>query len=193
MKTRIKLNGFLIFVAVMLVAFFPRAFLRGCSHTLLGLIARVAGILLILSGQYLRVIARGYKADNSGNGKLLIQGGPYALTRNPMYLGIFLIGLGMGAAIFRCWVTGLLLAVFVLRYVRLMLSEEKKLAGIFGDSYTAYCQKVPRLFPDLSKLFSQDVRGCLFLKKGWLYKEIGSIIATLSATLLLGVWGVIRR
>ena len=193
MKKRIKFNGFLIAAAAALVLFFPGIFLRRDDTALSGQAARIAGALLILAGQLLRVSARGYKAENSANGRLLVESGPYALVRNPMYLGIFLIGLGLGCALFQYWAICLFLAIFAVRYVRLIFSEEKKLLVIFGNSFVDYCKKVPRFFPSPKKLRGKEIRGYLPLKRAWFVKEIGSIIAVLSAAFLAGWWGAIRK
>jgi hydrogenase maturation factor HypF (carbamoyltransferase family) len=64
----------------------------------------IFGIALILLGQIFRVSGRGYKAEQSQQGQVLIEGGPYILVRNPMYLGILLIGLGIVLMLFNWWV-----------------------------------------------------------------------------------------
>lgn len=189
MKRRLKVNGFLIFVALMLIFIFPRVFLRAHAEILAVQVVRVLGVFLILLGQLLRVSSRGFKAEHSGNGRHLIQGGPYSLVRNPMYLGILLIGIGLGLALFKYWALCLFLLIFVIRYIPLLFSEEKKLLGLFGESYAGYCKTVPRLIPGLKSLFEKNIRVCLPIKPAWLYKEIGSIIAVLSLTLLLWYWG----
>jgi hypothetical protein len=78
MKKRLKVNGIIGFCAVLLIAIFPTVFLRTESLELWESIAEIFGIAMILMGQLFRISARGYKAENSLNGKTLIQGGPYA-------------------------------------------------------------------------------------------------------------------
>ncbi|MCX5697126.1 MAG: isoprenylcysteine carboxylmethyltransferase family protein [Candidatus Omnitrophica bacterium] len=192
MKKRLKINGVLIFISAALIILFPHIFLRRYSAVLADQAVRISGVLLVIIGQLLRVSARGYKAENSGNGKLLIQGGPYALVRNPMYLGILLIGIGMGGALFKYWVVFAFIIIFIFRYLMLIFSEEKKLLGVFGNAYLEYSSKVPRLLPPLRKLFTGDILGSVPLKPEWLYKEIGSIVAVLSAIVFLWCWGLIR-
>ena len=192
MKRRLKLNGVLIFIAVVLVAIFPHIFLRRYSFALTAQAVRISGFSLVLLGQLLRVSARGHKAENSGNGSQLIQTGPYALSRNPMYLGILLIGLGIGLALFKYWVILVFLAIFFARYVKLAFAEEKKLLGVFGNAYADYCRQVPRFLPRMKLSFAKDIRAVLPLKRPWLYKEIGAIIATLLAAAFFMVWENIK-
>ncbi len=192
MKKRLKINGILIVIAAALIFIFPRIFLQGRSVNLSAWFIRICGFILIILGQLLRISARGFKAENSGNGSSLIRGGPYALVRNPMYLGILLIGIGMGLTLFKYWVSCVFIIIFIFRYVMLIFTEEKKLLGVFGNTYVEYSSKVPRFFPPLKNLFAGDILGFVPLKPAWLYKEIGSIVAVLSAIVLLWCWGLIR-
>ncbi len=146
----------------------------------------------ILLGQLFRASARGYKSEHSGEGTLLIQGGPYSLVRNPMYLGILLIGLGIVLMFFRWWVAGVFLFIFILRYVLLIFKEEKKLLKIFPEEYPSYQLQVPRLLPSAEALLQKDIKAYLPLKPSWLKKEIGTILAVLLFTLLLESWEDIK-
>ncbi|MCX5714907.1 MAG: isoprenylcysteine carboxylmethyltransferase family protein [Candidatus Omnitrophica bacterium] len=192
MKKRLKINGILIAIAAVLVIIFPKIFLQGRSINLSAWFIRICGIILIILGQLLRISARGYKAENSGNGSQLIQGGPYLVVRNPMYLGIFFIGAGLGLAVFQYWVICIFMVIFTIRYVILAFTEEKKLLGLFGDDYTRYCKKVPRFFPSFNSLFRYNIGEYLPLKSSWFYREIGSMVAVLVAALLFSAWGIIR-
>jgi protein-S-isoprenylcysteine O-methyltransferase Ste14 len=193
MKKRLKINGALIVCAAVLVLIFPKVFLQGRSTGLFSWIIRTCGVILILSGQLLRISARGYKQEHSGNGSLLIQGGPYAWVRNPMYLGIFLIGTGLGLAVFQYWVLGAFTLIFAARYMTLVFSEEKKLRDLFGAEYGEYCKRTPRLFPNPLYLLRHNLGDSLPLKTAWFYRELGSVLAVLAATLLLGSWGAFYR
>jgi protein-S-isoprenylcysteine O-methyltransferase Ste14 len=194
MKKRLKINGIIIFCATVIVAFFPKVFFRSHgSGTILEEYIEIMGFSLILLGQIIRVSARGYKAEHSREGQVLIQGGPYQVVRNPMYLGIFLIGLGVVLAVFKLWVAVIFIMIFVIRYILLMYKEEKKLRSAFPDAYRQYCQKVPRILPKLSTLINLDISEYLPIKLSWFKKEIGSILALLFFTLLVGSWEDISR
>lgn len=193
MKKRLKINGILIAIAAALIFVFPGIFLQKFSATLCVWLMRLAGIFLILLGQFLRISARGFKSENSGNGTQLIQGGPYLLTRNPMYLGIFCIGLGMGLALFQFWAICVFVVIFVVRYVTLIFTEEKRLLERFGNTYAEYCKRVPRLFPSFNNMLRNGMRQGLPVKLSWVYKEIGSVVALFTAVLLFGAWGMLHK
>jgi protein-S-isoprenylcysteine O-methyltransferase Ste14 len=195
MKKRLKINGIIITLACFSIAFFPTFFLRverGGVSGLIDLTAEIFGVALILLGQILRVSARGYKAEHSQEGLTLIQDGPYSLVRNPMYLGILLIGLGIMLMLFEWWVACLFLFFFAIRYLLLILKEEKTLSSRFSADYRVYCQKVPRILPFLPAIFKMDISACLPLKLRWLKKEIGPILTVLFVTFLLESWEDIK-
>ena len=76
----------------------------------------------------------------------LVSHGPYALTRNPMYLGhiIFLIGL---TAAFHSWLGLLITVVTAVWFHRRVLNDEKKLPARLGAPYLEYQQRVKRWIP----------------------------------------------
>jgi len=151
------------------------------------------GIALMLMGQILRVSARGYKSEHSQDGSILIQSGPYAFVRNPMYLGILLIGIGIVLMVFKWWVALIFLAVFSIRYMVLTFKEEKKLKAVFGRQYEDYCKLVPRILPSLGAICNKDIREFLPLKISWLKKEICPILLVLFITLLIESWEDIKN
>lgn len=193
MKKRLKLNGIIMVCAMIVVAFFPKFFLRGYSGGFWGESLDVLGFALILLGQIIRVSARGYKAENSQDSWALIQGGPYQVVRNPMYLGIFLIGLGVVLAVFKWWAIVIFIIVFIIRYILLIYKEEKKLLLMFPDTYLKYCQKVPRIFPSLSGVIKLNIIEYLPLKIIWFKKEIGSILTLFLFVLLVESWKDITK
>lgn len=192
MKKRLKINGFIMFIAVFLVAVFPSVFFRYNSTGYFDEIAEILGIVFILLGQIFRVSARGYKSEHSQNGHSLIQGGPYALVRNPMYLGILLIGLGIVLMLFKWWAACIFLLVFAFRYLALIFKEEKKLRVLFPQDYPDYCAKVPRILPSLVALLKMDISEYLPLKLSWLKREIGPILAVLLIAFFIESWEDIR-
>jgi protein-S-isoprenylcysteine O-methyltransferase Ste14 len=105
--------------------------------------AAVAGSLaLVLPGLWLRGYAAGYVKKK----RELTQTGPYAYTRNPLYLGSMLMAAGFAVALLS-WLVAVVLAVgFVVIYVPVIASEERYLRATFPD-FEAYCRRVPRLIP----------------------------------------------
>ena len=102
-------------------------------------------LLLVLPGLWLRAYASGYVKKN----RELTQTGPYAHTRNPLYLGSVLIAAGFAVALLSWPVAAMLAAMFVIIYVPVIASEERFLRSNFPD-FDAYCRRVPRLIPRLT-------------------------------------------
>jgi protein-S-isoprenylcysteine O-methyltransferase Ste14 len=99
-------------------------------------------LVLVMPGLWLRAYASGYVKKNQE----LTTTGPYAYTRNPLYLGSVLIAAGFAVALLS-WPVALLLAVFFLAiYVPVIASEERFLRATF-PGFEAYCRRVPRFFP----------------------------------------------
>ena len=103
-------------------------------------------VLLVLPGLWLRAYASGYVKKN----RELTQTGPYAYTRNPLYLGSILIAAGFAVALLSWPVASMMAAMFLIIYVPVIASEERFLRSTFPD-FAAYCQRVPRLIPRLSR------------------------------------------
>jgi protein-S-isoprenylcysteine O-methyltransferase Ste14 len=99
-------------------------------------------LLLVLPGLWLRGYASGYVKKN----RELTQTGPYAHTRNPLYLGSILIAAGFAVALLSWPVAAMLSAMFLIIYVPVIASEERFLRSTFAD-FDAYCRRVPRLIP----------------------------------------------
>jgi protein-S-isoprenylcysteine O-methyltransferase Ste14 len=102
-------------------------------------------LLLVLPGLWLRAYASGYVKKN----RELTQTGPYAYTRNPLYLGSILIAAGFAVALLSWPVAAMLAAMFLIIYVPVIASEERFLRSNFSD-FDAYCHRVPRLIPRLT-------------------------------------------
>lgn len=116
------------------------------------LLARPTAALLLLGAtlSLLGVALRGWAAGFIHKDRELSTAGPYAHTRNPLYLGSFLIGLGVSVAAGR-WELLLLFGVFyVLVYGRVIRGEARALGEQFGESYARYAGEVPLFFPRLA-------------------------------------------
>jgi hypothetical protein len=104
-------------------------------------LASGGGIALV--GLLLRGLAAGYLEK----GRRLATCGPYRYTRNPLYLGSFLMGAGFAIAA-ASWVLGLaFLIFFLLIYAPVMRREEEELRRQFGGEYERYAGSVPLFFP----------------------------------------------
>lgn len=182
----------MIFLATCIILIFPKFFIRFNSANLLDGLEDILGFGMLLFGLLLRISSRGFKSENSRHGHALVKQGPYALVRNPMYLGIILIGLGIVLVLFKWWVAIFFILVFSVRYAYLIVKEEKKLIEHFGSEYRDYMSSVPRLFPRLDGIIKKDLREFIPLKLSWVSRELPSVIGVISAVLFIESWEDIR-
>jgi protein-S-isoprenylcysteine O-methyltransferase Ste14 len=111
----------------------------------------IFGVLISFMGACLRYWASGYlRKDN----KLTVSG-PYQLTRNPLYFGTFLMGVGSCLLTQSLALTSFCIFVFGGIYHFVILGEEQKLRKLFGKDYETYTSLVPRFFPDPTRLFGK--------------------------------------
>jgi protein-S-isoprenylcysteine O-methyltransferase Ste14 len=96
-------------------------------------------------GLALRAWAAGHIRKNDA----LATSGPYAFTRNPLYLGSFILGLGFTIAAGRPWLGLLFAALFLGIYLPVMRVESATLSRIFGDDFRRYAEEVPLFLPRL--------------------------------------------
>jgi protein-S-isoprenylcysteine O-methyltransferase Ste14 len=103
----------------------------------------IAGSIVALVGLGVRAYAAGHLEKDQN----LATGGPYAYTRNPLYLGSLLIGIGLVLAGAQ-WVLGVVFVIFFLVvYGPVMRREEKRLRQHFGGKFDEYSAAVPLFFP----------------------------------------------
>lgn len=100
------------------------------------------GGVFIATGLVIRAAASGHIRKN----RELTVTGPYAYTRNPLYLGSILIALGFVVAARNLWIALGTLAMFVIIYLPVIRDEERYLRSAF-PGYNAYAVEVPRFFP----------------------------------------------
>jgi protein-S-isoprenylcysteine O-methyltransferase Ste14 len=105
----------------------------------------LASLVLVVPGLWLRGYASGYVKKNAE----LTTTGPYAYTRNPLYLGSMLIAFGFAAAAWNLAIFVALAVLFAAIYVPTIQSEEAYLREHFAG-FDAYARAVPRLLPRLT-------------------------------------------
>jgi protein-S-isoprenylcysteine O-methyltransferase Ste14 len=106
------------------------------------------GGLVALCGLAIRAWSSGHIRKNDA----LATSGPYAHTRNPLYLGSFILGIGFTvAAAGRWWLLlvlgGLFAALFLGIYLPVMRVEAATLGELFGEDYERYARAVPLFVP----------------------------------------------
>ena len=142
-------------------------------------------LTFIIAGQIWRCWAVGfiglYRGENVKAQKLATTG-PYALMRNPLYFGNFLIGFGWAIIAGVYAVIIFIVSFYILYNLVIIPHEEKFLKNKFGLQYEYYCSKVKRFFP--KKFNLKDLRGN-FDSKILIRSEIHTIISTLIGTLII--------
>jgi hypothetical protein len=115
-----------------------------------GLLVMLWGFLQFrMAGSYRRGQGAGSTGFGSGNmPDVVVEDGPYAFTRNPMYLGhlIYLFGV---ATFFRSKTGDLVLMANALWFHRRVLKDERLLRKKFGAQYAEYSRRVKRWVPYL--------------------------------------------
>jgi protein-S-isoprenylcysteine O-methyltransferase Ste14 len=103
------------------------------------------GSLVILPGLLVRARASGHVRKNEA----LATSGPYAYTRNPLYAGSLLIGVGFAVASRSWWIGLALAAMFFAIYLPVIRDEESFLRDRFPE-FAEYARQVPRMLPRLT-------------------------------------------
>jgi protein-S-isoprenylcysteine O-methyltransferase Ste14 len=83
----------------------------------------------------------------SRNVQKLVTHGPFALSRNPLYNGNFLLWMGFVALSGVWWFLPLAIALFAVEYFYIVRYEEGVLESIFGEEYLAFKRRTPRWIP----------------------------------------------
>ncbi|HSZ62747.1 MAG TPA: isoprenylcysteine carboxylmethyltransferase family protein [Terriglobales bacterium] len=105
----------------------------------------VVGGVMLVPGLVLRGLASGHVQKD----KQLTISGPYAYTRNPLYLGSLVLAGGFAIAARSWWIVAIMLLMFLLIYIPVIAGEERYLRRAFPE-YGDYARNVPRLFPRIS-------------------------------------------
>jgi protein-S-isoprenylcysteine O-methyltransferase Ste14 len=101
----------------------------------------LAGSAFVAAGLALRAAASGHIRKN----RELTTTGPYAYTRNPLYLGSILIAIGFAVAARNLWIALAAVAMFLAIYLPVIRAEEEYLRATFAG-YDDYARRVPRFF-----------------------------------------------
>lgn len=138
-------------------------------------------------GLWVRALAAGHLHKQ----EVLTKTGPYAYTRNPLYLGSAILTVGAAIATWS-WISAVVLCgYFALFYSIVMRREEGELRSGFGAAFDAYAQTVPLFFPRLTPAISEESgAGTSFsiaqYKKNREYRAVVGFLLMLAA--LLVIW-----
>jgi len=113
----------------------------------------IAGAFVAISGLAIRAWASGHLRKN----EKLTTSGPYAHTRNPLYLGTFLLGTGVAISGGTPWFVGLFMALYLFIYVPVMFAEADTMRRLFKGEYEDYSRHVPLFLPRATAYHTPEV------------------------------------
>jgi len=152
-------------------------------------VAALLGFLVALTGQLLRVVTIGLEyivrggRDRQVYAEKLVQGGVFAHCRNPLYVGNFVILLGLGIVSNSSLFFGVGIPFFAFAYWAIIAAEEDYLRNKFGKEFDDYCARVNRLVPNPSGI-RQTLTEVRFNWRRLITAEYGSTYIWLAAMIL---------
>jgi protein-S-isoprenylcysteine O-methyltransferase Ste14 len=117
------------------------------SH-LLGLAVAACGLLI-----------RAWAAGHLIKEKTLAVSGPYRHTRNPLYLGNLIIGIGIVVSSRSVWVLAVFALYFMVFYPVIILRERDRMKTLFPEKYAEYKSIVPLFFPSFRRQASSEEKA----------------------------------
>jgi protein-S-isoprenylcysteine O-methyltransferase Ste14 len=143
------------------------------------------GTIIAIPGILLRALASGHVKKNEE----LTTTGPYAYTRNPLYLGSLVMAIGFALAARSVWVLIIIVLMFLVIYLPVIRSEEVFLRGTF-PAFEEYACSVPRLLPRV-RAFGR-ASGAFSRELYWQHREYNAVLGTVAVMAALVaklVWG----
>lgn len=159
----------------------------------LNLLLDCAGIALALAGQLLRIVTIGFEYIERGGrnrqvyASKLVQGGVFALCRNPLYLGNLLLAAGLALVVHSALFYLLVLPLVSYAYAAIVAAEEAFLQEKFGAEYARYCRRVNRWLPRLQD-WRAAVAGMRFNWRRVLVKEYNTVFVVLLTLVAVKLW-----
>ncbi|KLR57044.1 isoprenylcysteine carboxylmethyltransferase family protein [Diaphorobacter sp. J5-51] len=157
----------------------------------------VAGVIIALMGQALRIVTIGYEYIERGGknrqvyASKLIQGGVFAHCRNPLYVGNILMAVGF-AFIVHSYAFHLIVVPFIIFvYGSIVAAEEDFLRNKFGEEYNQYCRRVNRWLPRW-KGWSSSIAEMRFNWSRVLVKEYNTFFLLILALMTSKLWSEFR-
>jgi phospholipid methyltransferase len=148
----------------------------------------VMGAIVAAFGLFIRGVAAGHLRKDQE----LAATGPYARTRNPLYLGSTFLAAGFAVA-GRSWLAGALVAAyFAIFYYAVMRNEEEDLRARFGAVFNQYAARVPLFFPFwVGSEFDARTAGARDVKFSWAQyrrnREYRALLGALAGIAALGL------
>ncbi len=141
------------------------------------------GAGLVIAGLAIRGLASGHLQKN----EQLATGGPYAHTRNPLYLGSLILSVGFALAARSWWIAGGIVLLFFVIYLPVIRAEENFLRERFPQ-FDEYAREVPSLLPRLSRFGKRT--GSFSWDLYWKHREYNATLGAVAimAALLAKLW-----
>lgn len=137
----------------------------------------IVGAIVLLPGLVLRGFASGHVQKDTQ----LTTSGPYAYTRNPLYVGSLMLAAGFAIAARSWWIVTIILMMFAAIYVPVIAGEERYLRATF-PGYDDYARHVPRMLPRLTPYGRQQ--SAYSSARYWKHREYE---ASIGCVAVLGV------
>jgi protein-S-isoprenylcysteine O-methyltransferase Ste14 len=115
------------------------------ENTRASLVIEAVGYLFLLAGMGIRMWSILYIGGRKSYE--LVTTGPYSICRNPLYVGTFLLAIGVGLSLESIPILVAALVVYVPIHFIVVRMEEKHLESRFPTEYPVYKRKVPMLLP----------------------------------------------
>ena len=143
------------------------------------------GAVLLIAGLAIRGLASGHLQKN----EQLATGGPYAYTRNPLYLGSLILAVGFALAARSRWIAGGIVLLFFVIYLPVIRFEENFLRERFSE-FDEYSREVPSLLPRLTRFGKRS--GEFSWDLYWKHREYNATLgaAAIMVVLLAKLWSV---
>jgi protein-S-isoprenylcysteine O-methyltransferase Ste14 len=141
---------------------------------------------------FLGLLLRGFAAGHLRKHKQLAISGPYAFTRNPLYLGSVLLAAGFSVAS-HSWISTLLLAAYLaIFYPVVIRREQAELKTLYGVAFVEYASRVPAFWPRLSPAMASTDRFSwpLYRQNREYEAAIGLVVAMVILWILMQWRGV---
>jgi protein-S-isoprenylcysteine O-methyltransferase Ste14 len=138
------------------------------------------GSALVIPGLAIRALASGHVQKN----EQLTTTGPYAYTRNPLYLGSLILAVGFAISARNWWIGVGLVLLFLAIYLPVIHGEETFLRDHFPE-FAEYARQVPRLLPRLSSFNSG--RGTFSSSLYWKHREYNATLGAIAIMAALAV------
>jgi protein-S-isoprenylcysteine O-methyltransferase Ste14 len=133
------------------------------------------------------LLLRAYAAGHLRKHRQLATSGPYAFTRNPLYLGSVLLAVGFSVAS-HSWISAALLLVYLaVFYPMVIRREQTELMALYGAAFAEYASQVPAFWPRLSPAMPSAERfsWALYLKNREYEAAIGLGVSMFVLALLM--------